>query len=113
MNKRDETRLRDMLDAAQHARSFVQGKTRRNLDADIVLSFAVVRALEIIGEAASRVTAETRSALTGIPWKAMFGMRNRIIHDYDQVDYDIVWLTITDDIPSLIAELERILIIEE
>ncbi len=59
MNERDETRLRDMLDAARHARSFVQDKVRATLDSDIVLSFAVVRALEIIGEAASRVTPET------------------------------------------------------
>jgi uncharacterized protein with HEPN domain len=109
MNERDETRLRDMLDAARKAEAFMDGRTRLNLGQDEMLAFAVVRALEIVGEAASRVTTDTRTELAQIPWKDITGMRNKIIHDYDQVDLDVVWQTVAHNLPTLISELDRIL----
>jgi len=108
MNERDETRLRDMLDAAR--RAFVHGKERDVLETDnYLVGFAGVRAIEIIGEAASKIASETRAAFPQIEWNNIIGMRNRIIHDYLRVDYDIVWKVLTDNLPQLIAELERIL----
>jgi len=110
MNERDETRLRDMLDAANKGRFYVLGKTRPMLeDDDELLGFAVVRAIEIMGEAASKVTPETRKAFPQIKWREVIGMRNRIAHDYLSVDYNIVWDVAIHDLPELIVELDRIL----
>lgn len=109
MNERDETRLRDMLDAARKAKIFAEGKSREMLDADELLAFALVRALEIVGEAASRVSQETRSHFPKIRWKEIVGMRNKIIHDYLSVDNNIVWDVVTNDLPDLIRELEAIM----
>jgi uncharacterized protein with HEPN domain len=111
MNERDEARLRDMLDAAHKARSYVKGQSRTSLEAnDEILGFAVVRAIEIIGEAASRVSSETRASLPQIEWGNIIGMRNRIIHDYLNVDYDIVWKVATQSLVSLVEELEKLLL---
>jgi uncharacterized protein with HEPN domain len=91
MNERDETLLRDMLDAGRRLRTFITDKTRPDLEKDdYLLGFAVVRALEIIGEAASKVTAETQELLPTLPWREIIGMRNRIAHAYDRIDYDVV-----------------------
>lgn len=108
MNERDEIRLRDMLDMAYAARRFAAGRSREDLDTNEMLTFALIRALEVIGEAASRVTPETRQALSQIDWKEIIGMRNRIIHDYTAVNIDIVWGTVMSDVPILITQLERI-----
>lgn len=113
MNERDEARLRDMLDAAHDALSFVAGRSREMLDTDRMFAFALVRAIEIIGEAAARVTQETRDQYPQIPWKNIIGMRNRIVHDYVSVDLDIIWEIATARLPELIIELKRILSIED
>ncbi len=110
MNSRDETLLRDMLDAGRRLRIFVTDKTRQDLEKDaFLLGFAVVRALEIIGEAASKVTAQTRELLPHLPWHEIIGMRNRIIHAYDRVNYDVVWDTANLSVPLLIKLLEDFL----
>jgi uncharacterized protein with HEPN domain len=110
MNERDETRLRDMLDASRRARAFSMGKTRTDLEKDqFLLGFAIVRAIEIVGEAASQVTPETVASLPEIPWKQIVGMRHRVVHNYNRVDYDIVWDVVTRQIPELIALLEAAL----
>ena len=109
MNERDKTRLRDMLDAAHKTRSFAQGKTRVDLDVDEMFAFAVVRALEIVGEAASKVSQETRNHHSRIRWTEIIGMRNKIIHDDLSVDNRIVWDVLVNDLPALIQELEAIL----
>jgi uncharacterized protein with HEPN domain len=80
-----------MLNEAYKARKFLQGKTQINLEADELLAYAVIRALEIIGEAGSKVTKETRNLYPQIAWRNIIGMRNRIIHEYNDVDLDIVW----------------------
>ncbi len=107
MNERDETRLRDMLDEARRARRFVEGKTRADLSTgDQMLGFAVVRALEIVGEAANKVSQETRDTLPQVRWGDIIGMRNRMVHDYANVDYNIVWDVVEYDLPPLITALE-------
>lgn len=108
----DPVRLRHMLDAAREAVSFAQSKTRSDLDTDWMLTLAVVRCLEIIGEAASRTTKERQNELPKIPWPQMIGMRNRIIHAYfDRLD--VVWDALTLNLPPLIAELEKIVSVEQ
>ena len=98
-----------MLDAAGAAVGFLSGRTRRDLETDRMLSFAVVRAIEIIGEAASKVTQDAQAAFRNIPWADVTAMRNRLIHAYYEVDLSRVWDTVTDDLPPLISELERVL----
>jgi uncharacterized protein with HEPN domain len=101
--------LRHMLDHAREAYALVQSKRREDLDADRLLNLALVRLLEIVGEAASRVFPEERAHYPGIPWPQIIGMRNRLIHGYDLVDFEILWQTVVDDLPPLMAALESIL----
>ena len=109
MRKDDRVRLQHMLDAATEALTFVQGKTRTDLDHDRMLVLSLIRELEIIGEAANKVSRETRLGNTAIPWQDITGMRNRLIHAYFDVDLDTLWITVTKDLPVLRAELEKIL----
>lgn len=102
-------RLRHMLDNAREAVDMAQGKTRANLDTDRALNLALVRLLEIIGEAASRIPKGERELYPDIPWPEIVGLRNRLIHGYDEVDLDIVWQIVTADLPPLIKSLEKIL----
>lgn len=86
MNPRDRVRLRHLLDALNSAIAFSRGRERGDLDTDEMLAFALARAIEIAGEAASKVTEETRTALPDLPWTSMIGMRNRIVHAYFDID---------------------------
>ncbi len=97
-----------MLEYAREAATLVQGKAREDLDENRVLTLALVRLLEIIGEAAWRVPDEVRSASPAVPWGEIIGLRNRLIHGYDSVDLDILWQILQHDVPSLISELDRI-----
>ena len=78
-----------------------------------MLLFALVRAVEIVGEAASRITMETQAATPTIPWAAIIGMRNRLIHAYFDIDRDILWKTVTEEVPALITLLKELLPREE
>ena len=109
MRRDDAVRLRHMLDAAREALSFVKGRGRLDLDANRQLTLAIIKDIEIIGEAASRVSAEGRLACPDIPWQDCIIVRNRLIHGYFDVDLDIVWSTVNQELPPLIAELERLL----
>ncbi len=109
MNERDETLLRDMLDMARKAQVFLHDRSQEAVDQDEMLAFALVRAIEVLGEAASRISVETRAGLVQIPWKVIVGMRNKIIHDYRTIDTRIVWKTVVEDLPPLIAELEKVI----
>jgi uncharacterized protein with HEPN domain len=108
MQKEDEIRLRHMLDAAREAIIFARNETRASLNKDRKLEFALVKAIEIVGEAAAKVTAECRNDSSQIPWSNIIGMRNRLIHAYFDINLDILWKTVTEDLPPLIAELENI-----
>lgn len=105
----DSTRLRHMLDHAVEAVEMAAGRSRGDLDVDRMLSLAMVRLLEIVGEAAARVSEKTRLAHPVIPWSAIVGLRNRLIHGYDDVDLDILWTIIEDDLPPLVAGLRAAL----
>jgi len=106
-------RLRDMLNYSREAVSLTQGKSREELDTNRLLNLALVRLLEVIGEAASKVPREECSRYPEIPWPQIVSLRNRLIHGYDQIDLDIIWQILTRDLPLLIAELERIISQEE
>ena len=88
-----------MLDAAQEAQAFVQGKTRASLDDDRGLVLILIQEIVVIGEAASKVTEECRSRYSQIPWSVIKGMRNRLIHAYFDVDIDTIWNTVSKRIP--------------
>lgn len=98
-----------MLEAAEEIRSFTSGKRREDFNQDRMLSLSIVRLLEIIGEAANKVSHEIRTKYTSIPWEAIIGTRNRLIHAYFDVDLDIVWETVQRDIPPLISHLKVII----
>jgi len=101
--------MRHMLDHAREAVAMVHGRTRRDLDTDRMLQLAITRLVEIIGEAAGRVSKEGQQRYTDIEWPAVIGTRHRIVHGYDTVDYGIVWRIVTEELPHLIAALDRAL----
>jgi uncharacterized protein with HEPN domain len=105
----DDVRIRHMLDYSREAVRFAEQRGRLDLDADRMLQLGLVRLVEIVGEAASRVSADTRQRYPQIPWLQIAGMRNRLVHGYDFVDYDILWQTVTEDLPALVAALEPLL----
>lgn len=106
-------RLRHMLEHAQEAVSMMAGKTRLSLDESRTLSLALVRLIEIVGEAANRVSKKTQQKYPQIPWPLIIGMRNRLVHDYTVIDLDIVWQTVTEELPPLIVELQEVIAQEE
>jgi len=109
MSRHDpQVRLQHMLEYAREAVTLMRDKTRADLDTDRALGLATLRCLEIVGEAAYHVPESVRQQHPSIPWLAIIGTRHRLVHGYDLVDYDIIWSTITEDLPSLIAELEKI-----
>lgn len=98
-----------MVDHAREAVAMVQGKSRQDLDQDRKLNLSLVRLLEIVGEAANRIPKQEREHHANIPWAEIIGLRNRLIHGYDEVDFDILWQIVTQDLPPLVAVLESIL----
>ncbi|RJO65997.1 MAG: DUF86 domain-containing protein [Myxococcales bacterium] len=105
----DRTSLRQMLDHAAEAVEMSRGRTPRELDQDRQLNLALVRLMEVVGEAAARVSPETRKEHPSIPWPRVVALRNRLIHGYDEVDFDVLWKILREDMPQLIVELQRIL----
>ena len=103
---RDGVRLRHMLEAARKAVAFTEGRTRADLDQDELLALAVVRLLEVVGEAAKGVSSALRTRHADVDWRLIAGMRDRLIHGYFEVDLDIVWAVVDSDLPSLITLLE-------
>ena len=108
MQREDIACLHHILDAAEKAVSFVKGKARKDLDTDEMLSLSLVRLLEIIGEAANGVSLTFRDRFPHIPWRKMTGLRNRLIHGYFDINLDIVWDTILEDLPPLVKDLKAI-----
>ena len=98
-----------MLDSARHIQAYVEGVTWEDFRLNIQLQDAVLRRLEIIGEASGRISVAYKEANSAIHWKDMIGMRNRVIHAYDDIDVEIVWETVQRDIPLLATQLEAIL----
>ena len=108
MEVKDSARIAHILEAAQDIKNFIQGKDRSSLDTEKMLLYAIVRAIEIIGEASSQISSETRSQYPDLPWRDAIGMRNQLIHAYITVDSDIVWRTATVAIPQFIEEIKRL-----
>ena len=105
----DPTRLRHMLEAAQEAIIFATGKTIDDLTRDRMLLLSLVKELEIVGEAASRISRETKAAITGITWPKVVGMRNQLTHGYFDWDVERIWETVSSDLPELVRALEAAL----
>ena len=99
--------LRHILDAAREAIGFVRHRHREDLDRDRQLVWALVKAIEIIGEAASQLSEETRAKVAGIPWDKIIGMRHRLVHAYFDINLDILWKTVREGLRPLITELEQ------
>ena len=97
-----------MLDTARRALAKVRGKERADFDADENLRLALTHLLQIIGEAARRLSLQFRETHTSIDWKAIIGMRHKVVHDYLNVDEDVVWDTVSRELHPLVAELEKI-----
>jgi hypothetical protein len=104
----DETRLRHIIAATEEIKGFIQGKTRVSLDQERMLVLSLVKLLEIIGEAASKISREKQMEISQIPWAGIVGMRNRLVHAYFDIDLDIVWQTVTEDITPLLEELKKL-----
>ena len=98
-----------MLDHAREAVGMVRGRSRADLDTDRQLNLSLVRLVEVIGEAANRVPDDFRSRYPQVPWRQTVGMRNRMVHGYDVIDFDILWSVVQKDLPPLIEALEKIL----
>ena len=101
--------LKDMLDSAEKAISFVGEFDFDQFESDEKTNFAVLRALEIVGEAAKKVPAEFRASHTEIPWREIAGTRDKLTHEYFGVNLPVVWKTVKEDLPGLIVHLRNIL----
>jgi len=101
--------MRHMLDHAREAVNAVAGKTRADLGTERLLDLALMHLITIIGEAANRVPKDIRDKHSDIEWSLIVGMRNRLVHGYDSINYDVLWQTVTEDLPRLITTLEKIL----
>lgn len=108
MSRHDDTvSLRHMLDYAAEAVSTLGARTVGDIEADRVRGLALVRLVEVVGEAATRVSAPTRAAIPDIEWRGVTSTRSRLIHGYDTVNLGIVWRVIREELPPLIRSLER------
>lgn len=108
MSKIDDlTRLKHIRDAVMITIDFIKGRNRDDLDNDQMLSLALVRLIEIIGEAANNISLSCENNYPQIPWREMIGMRNRIVHAYFEVDLDVVWQVIIDDLPRLLRWINQ------
>lgn len=106
----DDAYLIDILDSARIAVAYLENINFSEFEIDIKTQDAVIRRLEMIGEASSRVSLQTLNTYRDLPWTKMKSMRNFLIHEYDDIDFKIVWDTVKNNIPPLISELEKIVI---
>lgn len=105
MTDRDRQSLLDIAYCADLVQQYLSGKTRSELEQDKMLQDAIVRRLEIVGEAARRLSDDARDELSHIRWSQIIGMRNIMIHEYDRVDLDFLWQVATNDLPQLARQL--------
>lgn len=113
MPKSDLVRLQHMLDSAREVLDFVLGKTRSDLNAHRMLTLSLVKSIEIIGEAAYQITDEIETRYPEIPWQDIVGMRNRLVHAYYAINLNILWKTVTKDLPPLVGQLETVIHAEQ
>lgn len=103
----EQERLSHILEAARDAMSFVANKSREDLKNDRLLQHALIHCIEVVGEASAHVSTQTRLSLPAVPWPLIRKMRNFLAHVYFAVNHDILWDTVVDDLPPLIAALEN------
>jgi len=112
LSEKDRVRLRHMLDYAREAIQFASGQSKLDFLRERQLQLAVTHLIELVGEAANHISPETQAKYPQIPWPQVIGMRHRLIHGYDFLDYTIVWQTATADFPALVTALEAILAVD-
>ncbi|MCY7316838.1 MAG: DUF86 domain-containing protein [Rubrivivax sp.] len=101
-------RLRHMAEATQQALTFCAGKSRADLDPNVMLRMALLHVIQIVGEAAARMSAQGRAAAPGLQWPLIVSMRNRLVHAYFDVDTAIRWSTVQHSLPPLLAQLRTV-----
>jgi len=101
--------IRDMLESAQKALQFVKGMEFEEFIEDEKTVYAVIRAIEIIGEAVKKIPADLRDTYPAIPWREIVGTRDKLIHEYFGVNTSVVWQTVQEDLPTLVIQLKNIL----
>lgn len=106
---RDFSYLKDILDSAKNAVLYLSETSFDKFINDEILQDAVIRRIEIVGEASARVSEKTQNELPDLPWREMKGMRNLLIHEYDAIDLEEVWNTVKNELPKLIEQIELIL----
>jgi uncharacterized protein with HEPN domain len=104
--------LEDILDAIEKATAFIQGMTYEQFAQDAKTVFAVIRALEIVGEATKRIPQSVKNSYPEVPWRQMAGMRDKLIHDYSGVNLVVVWKTLIEDVPNLEPLIRQVLAAE-
>jgi uncharacterized protein with HEPN domain len=109
VNERDELRLRHILDAGERIAAYLQGVDQATFFANRMLQDAVIRNLEVIGEACANLSAELTAAHSAIPWNKASGIRNRLVHGYFDVDLRVVWQTARDSIPAFVSQVRSVL----
>ena len=108
MKKDDSVYIGHMLDLARKAVEKTEGIDKEDYDANEDIRMVIAHLVQMIGEAANRVTADSKAAHPGIPWKQIIGVRHRIVHDYMDVDYDVLWEIAISDLPPLVKQLASI-----
>ena len=106
---RDKSSLIDISNACESIERYIKNKTFNDFEKDEMMQDAVIRKIEILGEASNRISEETKKRFPDLPWDNMRGMRNILIHMYDELDLNIIWDTISKDIPNLQTNLKKIL----
>ena len=105
----DNVTLRQMLDHIEESLALAKNRTRADLESDRVFFLALLKLVEIVGEAATRTSDVVQAAHPEIPWREIIGTRNRLIHGYDAVDYNILWDIVTVDFPPLARRIRTLL----
>jgi len=108
MNESDIIRLKHMLDCAKSALNLVKSRTFDDMVNDRMFRMALIKEIEILGEAATKISDETRKQFPDIPWKPIIGMRNRLVHVYYDINLKVLWSTANYNVPKLIEEFEKI-----
>jgi uncharacterized protein with HEPN domain len=109
MQQSDTIRIKHMIEAAEEAISFAEGKERKDLNGERMLVLSVIKEIEMIGEAAAKISVEVRGKKSQIPWNDIVGMRNHLVHGYFDVDLDLLWNTIEHNLPVLVMNLKKVL----
>lgn len=107
MTPLDEVRIRHLVEAAEKAVAYAADRAREDLDSDELLRLALTKLVEIVGEAAKQVSDATRAQYPDVPWSAAARMRDRLVHHYFDVNLDVLWSTVTEDLPSLLDQIPR------